>query len=242
MLSPSPSASADEISLLCQVSGLMRLSQAELEELLMGLLHALTAALDAKDPYGRGHSYRVAMVSKRLAERCGLDDAKARELYLAGLLHDVGKIGVPERVLQKEGRLSDEEYGVIKRHPAIGATIFGGVKQMERVTTGIVAHHERPDGKGYPDGLKGDEIPIEGLIVGLADGFDAMTSDRTYRKALPLPQVVAEIRAHAGTQFDPDLVERLLSLDLTEYLEGLRNPMRSGAATRLKNEQKGDDQ
>lgn len=200
---------------------------ADLQDLLMGVLHALTATIDAKDPYTCGHSRRVAMISKRLAEECDLPPAKVQQIYLAGLLHDIGKIGVPESALCKPGRLTEEEYEAIKRHPGIGARILGGIRQLDDVIVGILCHHERLDGRGYPQGLKGDEVPLEARIIGMADCFDAMTSDRIYRKALPLSTVIAEIRQHAGTQFDPTAAERLLALDLEAWLEELRQPAKT---------------
>ena len=194
----------------------------DLQDLLMGMLHALTASIDAKDPYTCGHSRRVALVSRKLAELCGLDEDRAERVYLAGLLHDIGKIGVPEAVLCKTGRLTDEEFDEIKRHPEVGAKILGGIPQMDDLMGGILHHHERLDGKGYPKGLSGGDIPVAALIVGLADGFDAMTSSRTYRSAMMLEAVTAEIRRCSGTQFDPHLVELMLSLDLESFLDELR--------------------
>jgi putative nucleotidyltransferase with HDIG domain len=202
---------------------------ADMKDLLMGVLHALTASIDAKDTYTRGHSQRVAMISKRLAEECGLPVEKAQRVYLAGLLHDIGKIGIPEAVLRKPGRLTSEEYESVMLHPTIGARILAGIRQWEDVIVGILTHHERPDGKGYPRGLKGEEVPLEGRIIGLADSLDAMTTDRTYRAALSLPQAVEEIRRNAGTQLDADLVGKLLSLDLEELMTTLdRSDERAG--------------
>ena len=195
---------------------------ADLQDLLMGVLHALTATIDAKDPYTCGHSHRVALISKRIAEDMGLPAEKVRQIYLCGLLHDIGKIGVPEAVLTKPGRLTDDEYDKIRLHPSIGARILGGIRQLDEVIVGILTHHERPDGSGYPQGLSGDALPLDGLIVGLADSFDAMTSDRTYRKALPLEQVIREIRDHAGTQFDPRVVETFLAMDVDALMEEMR--------------------
>ncbi len=209
-----------------QVSIFLANSQlyADLQELLMGVLLALTEAIDAKDPYTCGHSRRVALISKKLAEMSGFEGVEIERVYLSGLLHDVGKIGVPESVLCKAGKLTDEEYESMKSHPRTGAKILGGVRQLSTVIDGVVAHHERPDGRGYPEGLMGDEIPMTGLIVGIADSFDAMTSDRTYRKALPLDVVREEIQKHSGQQFDPDLVEKLLGLDLEAFLQEIRQP------------------
>ena len=195
---------------------------ADLQDLLMGVLHALTATIDAKDPYTCGHSRRVAMLSRRLAEAHKLPADRVERVYLAGLLHDIGKIGVSEATLCKPGRLTDREYEDIKKHPGIGAKILNGIRQLEDVIAWILCHHERLDGRGYPQGLSAGEIPLEARIIGLADSFDAMTSDRTYRKALALPSAVEEIRRHAGSQFDPDLAATLLSLDLAALLEELR--------------------
>ena len=194
---------------------------ADVQDLLMGVLHSLTSAIDAKDPYTRGHSQRVALVSRRLAEAMGFPPPRAQRVYLAGLLHDVGKIGVSEAVLCKPGRLTDDEYESVKKHPEIGAGILGSIRQLEDVMTGIVAHHERPDGRGYPRGLSGAQIPVEGQIVGLADSFDAMTSDRTYRKGMDVPTAAAEIRRCAGAQFDPKVAAALLSMDLAQLMRDM---------------------
>jgi len=200
---------------------------ADLQDLLMGLLHALTATIDAKDPYTCGHSQRVALISKRLAEQCGLGPEKVHQIYLTGLLHDIGKIGVPEAILRKKGKLTEQEYEDMKRHPLLGANILGGIRQLDEIIPGILSHHEWPNGKGYPYGLKGDEIPIEGKIICLADCFDAMSSVRTYREALPLPAAIEEIRRCAGTQFDPELVERFLEIDLEEFMKEIHQPART---------------
>ena len=178
--------------------------------LMMGLLHSLTSAVDAKDAYTCGHSERVALVSRHLASQLGLSDRDVEQVYMAGVLHDVGKIGVPEAVLQKTGRLTPEEFEQIKRHPAIGAKILQDVKQIREIIPGVLHHHERYDGKGYPAGLSGNSIPLMGRIICLADCFDAMTSSRTYRKALPLEVALCEIRRCSGTQFDPALAEVFL--------------------------------
>jgi HD-GYP domain-containing protein (c-di-GMP phosphodiesterase class II) len=203
----------------------------DMQNLLMGMLHALSASIDAKDPYTRGHSQRVAMISRQLAEMSGLEPERVERVYLAGLLHDIGKIGVSEGVLRKAGKLTEDEYAQIKRHPQIGANILGGIRQIQDLLPVILYHHERPDGKGYPEGLRGagdpagachGKVPHEALILGLADSFDAMTSSRTYRDAMPLEAVIAEIRRCSGKQFDSRLVELFLSIDLESYLAELR--------------------
>jgi HD-GYP domain-containing protein (c-di-GMP phosphodiesterase class II) len=187
--------------------------------LMMGLLHALTSAVDAKDAYTCGHSERVALLSRRLAKEIRLPDSHVDRIYMAGLLHDVGKIGVPEAVLQKTGRLTNEEFEQMKRHPGIGARILSDIKQVEDIIPGVLHHHERYDGKGYPAGLAGQSIPLMGRIICLADCFDAMTSNRTYRRALPLEVALSEIRRCSGTQFDPGLAEAFLRIGLDQFRE-----------------------
>jgi len=195
----------------------------DLQDLLMGVLHALTASVDTKDPYTCGHSHRVALISRKIAQLAEFDSYRTERIYLAGLLHDIGKIGIPETLLRKTGRLSTEEYKVVQKHPQIGATILKGIRQMSDVIPAILHHHERPDGRGYPSGLRGKQIPTEALIVGLADSFDAMTSSRTYRGTMPLEVVATEIRRYSGTQFDPRLSELLLSLNLEDFLAEIRS-------------------
>ncbi|HUB24731.1 MAG TPA: HD domain-containing phosphohydrolase [Tepidisphaeraceae bacterium] len=180
--------------------------------LMMGLLHSLTSAVDAKDAYTHGHSERVAALGRELATEAGLGDALAQRVYMAGLLHDVGKIGVPESVLQKTGRLTPEEFEQMKKHPQIGARILADVKQVKDLIPGVLHHHERYDGNGYPHGLSGENIPLFGRLICLADCFDAMTSNRTYRKAMPLEVALTEIRRCSGTQFDPALTEAFLRI------------------------------
>jgi len=209
---------------------------ADLQDLLMGVLHALTATIDAKDPYTCGHSNRVAIISKRLAESMGLPAQRVQQIYLAGLMHDIGKIGVPESVLCNPGRLTPQEYEAVKKHPALGAKILGGIRQLDDVIAGILYHHERLDGHGYPQGLYGDEVPLDARIIGLADCFDAMSSDRTYRKALPLEAVVDEVRKCAGTQFAPEVVAHLLDWDLENLLKELCQPAKTVFPIRIAQE------
>lgn len=191
--------------------------------LMMGLLHSLTSAVDAKDAYTCGHSERVALLSRSLALEAGLTEHQVERIYMAGLLHDVGKIGVPEAVLQKTGKLTNEEFDQIKKHPEIGARILRDVKQIEDIIPGVMHHHERYDGKGYPSGLAGENIPLMGRIICLADCFDAMTSSRTYRKALPLEVALTEIRRCSGTQFDPVLSDAFLRLGIDQLRELIRD-------------------
>jgi HD-GYP domain-containing protein (c-di-GMP phosphodiesterase class II) len=195
----------------------------DLKELFVGSLKALTSSIDAKDQYTRGHSERVALISRWIAERMSdkqpLDDEQIHRIYLAGLLHDIGKIGIDEQVLRKNGKLTPEERECIQRHPSIGASILRGIKQMRDIVPGVLCHHERMDGTGYPDGLRGDEIPLTGKIVGLADSFDAMTSRRVYRDALSIEHALDEIRRGLGTQFDETVGTVFLESDVHHLWE-----------------------
>lgn len=185
--------------------------------LFIGVVRALTSSIDAKDQYTRGHSERVAHLGALLATRLSWSQAQVERVHLTGLLHDVGKIGVPERVLGKPGRLTDEEFGEIKKHPETGHRILGGIPGLDDVLPGVLHHHERWDGRGYPHGLTGQDIPMVARILALADTFDAMSSSRAYREGMPRAKVLAEIRKCAGAQFDPDLAPIFVELDFTEY-------------------------
>ncbi len=220
-------ATANSIATLLENARLLDDQQA----MFMGTLHALTSAIDAKDPYTRGHSERVAHLAHRLSLVAGLDEAEAERNRISGLVHDVGKIGVRESVLRKNGRLTDAEYDEIKQHPAIGHHILSDIPQFGDLLPGVLYHHERYDGRGYPTGLAGDRIPLQARIIGLADAFDAMSSTRTYRAALPRERVLAEIRDGAGTQFDPDLAVDFMNVDLTEF-DDLVARHRAGAEER----------
>jgi len=206
----------------------------DMQGLFMGVLHALTRSIDAKDAYTRGHSQRVAELSRELARRIGLSEEQCERVYLSGLLHDVGKIGVPEAVLTKPGRLTAEEFDAIKKHPAIGAQILGNIKQLQDIIPGVLYHHERWDGKGYPHGMGGEEIPLIGRIICVADSFDAMSSTRTYRAALTIDTVLEEIRRCAGAQFDPALAKIFVTLDFGPYhkavQEQVTRPLAEAAA------------
>jgi len=178
----------------------------DLKGLFIGSLKALARSIDAKDQYTRGHSERVAFISRWIAERLAkeglLEEEQIHKVYLAGLLHDIGKIGIDETVLRKKGKLTDKELTRIRKHPSIGAGILSEIKQMRDIVPGVLCHHEHVNGMGYPNGLVGEQIPLIGKIIGLADSFDAMTSKRTYRDALSLEEALAEIEKALGTQFD----------------------------------------
>jgi HD-GYP domain-containing protein (c-di-GMP phosphodiesterase class II) len=199
----------------------------DLKELFIGSLKALTSSIDAKDKYTRGHSERVAFISRWIAERLSeqeqLDEEQIHEIYLAGLLHDIGKIGVEELVLRKQGKLTEHELDLIKKHPSIGAGILHEIKQMHDIMSGVLCHHERIDGKGYPSGLTGEQIPLIGKIVGLADSFDAMTSKRTYRGAKTVEQALAEIEKGLGTQFDEKVGRVFLDSDVYQLWDIIRD-------------------
>lgn len=196
----------------------------------LGTVGSLTAAIDAKDAYTKGHSERVAWGARELALAIGLDEQTAERARLAGLLHDIGKIGVPESVLTKRGRLTESEFDLIKRHPRIGFDILRGIPSLEDVLPGVLHHHERWDGKGYPTGAAGEEISLFGRILAVADVFDALSSDRAYRKALSRDHVLAEIERSIGTHFDPRMARAFLGLDYTEFDRLLRLGCGEGTA------------
>jgi putative nucleotidyltransferase with HDIG domain len=182
-------------------------SYRRLEESSLEAIEGLNAAVEAKDPYTAGHSQRVQRIVVALGEELGLSPARVNALRHAGLFHDIGKLAVPDAILAKPGRLTDEEYARIKCHPGDGARIVGKLGQLRDAVPIIRHHHERWDGQGYPDGLAGEEIPLEAAITGLADAWDAMTTDRPYQRALSAVEAAAEIRAGRGTQFAPNVVD-----------------------------------
>lgn len=178
-----------------------------LKDLVVGLTRSLTAAIDAKDAYTAGHSERVARMAVELGKEMGLPEEHLNYIYLAGLLHDIGKIGIRDDVLGKKERLTDEERDHINQHVVIGHRILSGLTAIEHLLGGVLYHHEQWDGKGYPEGLRGDEIPELARILAVADGFDAMSSDRPYRKGMSLERVEEIFRAGAGKQWDPVTME-----------------------------------
>ena len=176
------------------------------------VMEALAHTIDAKDEYTRGHSVRVAKYSKMLAEKLGLSEEDCENVYYMGLLHDIGKIGVPNEIINSKSKLTDEEYAVIKTHPGVGFGILDEIKSRPDLSIGAHWHHERYDGKGYPDGKSGEDIPYFARIIAVADSYDAMTSNRSYRDYLPQDVVLNELRKNEGTQFDPDIAERMIEL------------------------------
>ncbi len=190
----------------------LRLHNQEKHQLLVSTIRSLVSTIEAKDKYTEGHSRRVAEDSVTVANDLGLAAPDVEEIHLAGLFHDIGKIGISENVLNKQGKLTDEEYDQIKKHPLISQRIIEQVPQFKRISRIVRSHHEFYDGAGYPDGLHAEEIPIGARIMSVCDAYDAMTSDRSYRPALPIERALQIIRRNAGTQFDPDLVKIFLKL------------------------------
>ncbi|HEY6509236.1 MAG TPA: HD domain-containing phosphohydrolase [Vicinamibacterales bacterium] len=206
-----PTGTSRELDVLAasfnELMGGLTAAEAETRAAYLGTIRALAAALDARDPYTAGHSERVSRSSVVIARQMGLPDADVAIIRLGALLHDIGKIGLADDILQKPEALTREEFEQIKRHPALGARILRQVSFLEPHLPIVELHHERPDGHGYPFGLRGDEIPLAARIVHVADAYDAMTSARAYRPARPLSTAVAELRLYAGTQFDPECVQ-----------------------------------
>ncbi|WP_051529944.1 HD-GYP domain-containing protein [Anoxybacteroides tepidamans] len=183
------------------------------QQLLDSFITVMTTALDARDTYTAGHSLRVATYSLEIGKRLRLPEEQLQKLYKSAILHDIGKIGIPDAILLKEGRLTDEEFAWIKRHPVLGETILRQVQPIEEIEDllpGIRSHHERIDGNGYPDGLKGEAIPLFGRIIAVADAFDAMTSDRPYRKGMSVEKALAILQEGKGTQWDTEMVNHFI--------------------------------
>ena len=184
----------------------------ENERLFIHVVQSLADAIDAKDTYTNGHSGRVAQYSREIAKRYGYTGKKLDDIYMMGLLHDVGKIGVPDAVINKPAKLNDEEYEQIKNHPVMGARILKNIKEMPSLATGARWHHERFDGSGYPDGLKGENIPEEARIIAVADTYDAMSSRRSYRDVIPQSVARSELEKGKGTQFDPKFADIMIAM------------------------------
>lgn len=181
-----------------------------LSDLFVETVSSLASAIDAKDPYTGGHTKRVAFFSQVIAKHMGFSREDVERVKIAALLHDIGKIGIDDKVLKKEAPLESGEWDHMKQHPEKGYRILAHLKQLQYATDGMRYHHERPDGKGYPCGLKGDEIPVIASIIAVADTFDAMTSNRPYRKGLSYEIAFAEITRNRGTQFDEKVVDAFI--------------------------------
>ncbi len=179
---------------------------------LRNVVEALAAAIDAKDAYTNGHSARVAEYAREISRRYGYSKKRQGEIYMMGLLHDVGKIGIPDTVIKKPGKLTDEEFKIIKTHPVIGWQMLTRAAELSKMAVGARWHHEHYDGSGYPDGLAGNDILEEARIIAVADAYDAMTSDRSYRDLLPQEVVRQQIQDGKGTQFDPVFADLMLQL------------------------------
>ena len=191
----------------------------ELNELFLNTVQSLAAAVDARDPYTHGHSQRVAEYSLLTGNALKLDSTQLHFLKLSALLHDIGKIGIPDNVLQKAGKLNDDEYKIIMQHPVIGVNIITPVDKLKEIIPGIKHHHEKWNGAGYPDGLKENEIPLFGRIIAIADAFDAMMSHRIYRTSFSFNDTIAEILRCLGTQFDPELAKIFIDFIKQKELE-----------------------
>lgn len=211
------SALANEVAIAVENANLYR----ELKEAFLGTAHALAETIEKRDPYTGGHTQRVMKYSLAIGKVMGLSEKEIEELTLAAILHDIGKIGIKDSILLKNGRLDREEEEIMQLHSRIGADILQHVRQLKGVMPGVRGHHERYDGAGYPDGLQGTDIPLIARIIAVADTFDAMTTDRPYRDGLSIGTAVGELRKWSGLQFDGAVVEKFVRhlTETGEYLE-----------------------
>jgi HD-GYP domain-containing protein (c-di-GMP phosphodiesterase class II) len=202
---------ADIVSAGADMPGFLQFEMRHLEDKyrnqILTMACTLVSLVDLRDSYTGGHSTRVADYCRPMALQLQLSDRETETLIMAASLHDIGKIGVPEHILRKPGKLSEEEFEYIRKHPEFGWMVLRGVEGFEDIGQMLLHHHERFDGAGYPAGLCGDEIPLGARIIAVADSFDAITSDRPYRKAASVEQAAEELQRCAGTQFDPQVVE-----------------------------------
>src|SRR5256886_9306323 len=189
-----------------QFVGDLQRSANENHELFLGTVKALAAAIDGKDPYTRGHSERVSRFSVATAQGLGLTENEIERIRVSALLHDVGKISIDDRVLKKPAALDDDEFELMKTHPQKGFKIMSQIPAMKEFLPGMYMHHEMVNGEGYPQGLKGDEIPLMAKIVAVADTFDAMTTDRPYQQAMKFEAAIERIQSFVGTRYDPSVV------------------------------------
>jgi len=184
----------------------------DLKELFYKTIKSIASALDAKDPYTHGHSMRVTLYSIILAKELDVPQSELENIETAGLLHDIGKIAIPQSILCKPGKLTDDEFFLMKSHPVNSERLIASIKKLNEISPGIKHHHERWDGRGYPDRLEGENIPFSARVIALADTYDAMTSTRSYRKALDHEIAIDEIQKCAGTQFDPELAKKFVEI------------------------------
>ncbi len=211
--------SVDQMHIISKINQELQEKNEELEKAYLDTIEILRYTVEAKDPYTSGHSDRVADYSVLIGTKMGLDEDSLHTLKIGGLFHDIGKIGIPDSILLKETKLDTEEYSQIKNHPSIGVHILGDAKIFKDIIPIVKHHHERYDGKGYPSQLAGEDIPILARIAAMSDAFDAMTSKRTYRDAMPLKVVISEIEKNSGTQFDPKVAEVFLDILKNDYKE-----------------------
>ena len=191
-----------------------------IDELLKSL-YVMASMVEARDPYTGGHLWRVSQFSRILASNVGLPDTDVARIALGGFLHDLGKVGVPDAILNKPGALSDEEYAVIKTHPEVGNRVLSGHPLAELARAAVLSHHETPDGTGYPRRLSGQAIPLDARIVGICDAFDAMTSNRPYRRGMPVDRALAIIEENLDGQFDGELGRHFLTLGRAGALDSI---------------------
>ena len=211
--------SIDQMHEIKRINSELSETNQKLEKAYMESIETLRYTVEAKDPYTKGHSDRVAQYSVLIGKKMGLSEEEQKTLLIGGLFHDIGKIGVPDTILRKPDRLTDEEYSEIKNHPSIGAHILAPATIFQEIIPIVKHHHERFDGRGYPSQLQGENIPVFARIAAIADTFDAMTSKRTYRDALPLETVISEIERCKGTQFDPKIADVFLDILRNHYDE-----------------------
>lgn len=202
----------EEMTEIKKINDELSETNAVLENAYLELVETLRLAVEAKDKYTRGHSDRVSAYSVLLGEKLGLSARRLKTLRIGGIFHDVGKIGVPDSILLKEKGLSDDEYAEIKKHTVVGVDILQPVSYFKNILPIIKYHHERYDGTGYPEGLKGEKIPYLARIVAVADSFDAMTSKRSYRNSLTRKKVIKQFEIGKGTQFDPVIADAMLDI------------------------------